>query len=180
MRLGLAVAPALVLAAACSPRIEPMAPEPPAPSIAAPTLSSDGYGPIRIGMTPEEASAAFGHPLQLNGERVNDCASYVLDPGVEPQAMRFLAIGGRLARIDDHGSEGVATNEGISVGASAEAVRAAYPGVLEGPGEHYPPTTTLTAWTGPGQSGYRFHIYDGHVTGIAAGTEAIQLTEACS
>jgi len=168
-----------LLCAACSP---PAPPEPaePAPSVETTALSPEGYGALRIGMTPEEASAALGHALLLNGEPMNDCASYVLEPGVEPQGMRFLAIGGRLARIDDYGSEGVATPEGIAVGATEAAVRAAYPGAVEEPGEHDPPTTTLTAWTVPDERGYRFYMFDGLVSAIAVGTDAIQLTEGCS
>ncbi len=174
-----ALALALVLAAACSPLEAPSQPEP-AP-IAAPTLSPDGYGAIRIGMTAEEASAAFGHTLNPDGaENPADCETYHLDPGIEPQGMRFLTRDGRLARIDEHGSEGVATVEGVVVGASADAVRAAYPGVIEAPGEHDPPTSTLTVWTVSDQRGYRFHIYEGRVTSIAAGDAAIQLTEGCS
>lgn len=185
MRRSLAAGLALVCAA-CSPPAPPAPAEPAPVADAAPALSPDGYGALRIGMTPEEAAAAFGHPLRLNGEPMNDCAAYVFDPdipfeaGAEPEGMRFLAIGGLLARIDDYGSQGVATPEGVTVGASAEAVRAAYPGVVEEPGEHDPPTTVLFAWTEPGARGYRFDVYDGRVSAIAVGTDAIYLTEGCS
>lgn len=143
-------------------------------------LSPDGYGPIRIGATPEEASHALEQPLLPNGDPINDCASYVLEPGVEPVAMRFLAIGGRLASITDHGSANVATPEGIAVGASVSEVRAAYPNVAEEPSEMDAPATTLTVWTTPGERGYRFHVFERRVTSITAGNESILLVEGCS
>jgi hypothetical protein len=184
VRWGLAAL--ALLCAACSPPAPPEPSEPAPVAEPAPALSPDGYGALRIGMTPEEAAAALGHALLLNVEPMNDCAGYVFDPNAEfgprgePEGMRFLAIGGRLARIDDYGSEGVATPEGIAVGATEAAVRAAYPNAVEEPGEHDPPTTTLTAWTVPNERGYRFYMFDGRVSAIAVGTDAIQLTEGCS
>jgi hypothetical protein len=130
-------------------------------------------------MTPAEASAAFGRDLIADGsENPAACETYNLGPGVEPEGMRFLARDGRLARIDDHGSEGVATPEGIGVGATLEAVRAAYPGAAEAATEEG--ATMVTVWTVRSQRGYRFVLYDGRVTNIAAGDDAILLTEGCS
>jgi hypothetical protein len=177
---------ALAWLAACSP-------SPEAPGAASPaeeametawTLSAEGYGPIQIGMTADEASVAFGSPLLANGEpHPEACESYTLEPGIEPQGMRFLSIDGRLARMTDHGSETIATSRAITFGASAAEVRAAYPDAVEEPiKDEDSPAHTLTSLEPPNERGIRFHISaQGAVAGITVGTpDALLLTEGCS
>lgn len=142
-------------------------------------LSPAGYGALRLGMTPDEAGAALGSQLIADGaESPADCETYHLEPGVEPQGMRFLARNGRLARIDEYGSEGVATPEGIAVGVSAIALRGAYPGAVKEPSDEDSDASMLTVWTVPQERGYRFH--NGRVSAIGAGDRNILLREGCS
>ncbi|MEZ6024098.1 MAG: hypothetical protein R3C16_11955 [Hyphomonadaceae bacterium] len=144
-------------------------------------MSPAGYGALRIGMTPEEASSALGHTLIADGsEDPAACETYHLEPDVAPQGMRFLARDGRIARIDDYGSEGVATPDGVAVGSTIDDVLAFYPNAMEEAGEDDARATTLTAWTTPNEAGYRFHVFEGRVTAIAAGDASILLTEGCS
>ena len=153
---------ALFWLAACSPPANPpavLASEAPAEAAAelAWTLSAEGYGPIRIGMTAEEASAAFGSALVAHGEpHPEQCESYALEPGVEPQGMRFLSINGRLARITDHGSENFVTSEGIAVGDSAADVRVAYPDAIEEPAKDDGPPTRLRLGLRPPSAAFAF------------------------
>lgn len=176
---------ALIWLAACAPA--PQAPGELEPvelsdiAEAAPTLSAEGYGPIRIGMSREDAAAAFGQTLLLNGAADPACEGYVFEPGVGPEGMRFLALDGAIARISDHGSQNLLTDAGIAVGAGIDAVRTAYAGAEES-GVEDGPGRVLTAWRESGALGLRFWFDgEGRVTEMAAGTrEALLLTEGCS
>lgn len=181
---GVIAALAALSLCACN---EPQAPAPAQPepaTEAAWTLSPEGYGPVRIGMSIAEASAALGAELVADGSPEPDiCETYHLLPEAEaPDGLRFLAQNGRLSRITDHGSPDVRTPEGVGVGASDAEVRAAYPGAIEAPAKYDPPPAhSLTVWRAPDESGLRFEISaEGVVTTMHAGDESIRLVEGCA
>jgi len=87
-------------------------------------VSSDGYKGVRIGMSVNEASAAYGAPLEHGGG--SDC-SYVAPAGV--RGFAFLVVDGRIARVDVH-EPGPRTAEGLGVGSPEADVRRAYGGRL--------------------------------------------------
>lgn len=82
-----------------------------------------GYGPVRAGMTLDEASAAIEKRLVL-GEALDDCA-YATADGLD--GVSFMVIGGRIARVDVESRE-IATLGGARIGDSEASVKARYPG----------------------------------------------------
>lgn len=119
-------------------------------------LRMDGIGPIKMGMTLAEASAAVGRPVEID-------KGYLFDDG-EPNLCAFayppLAPGStlkvgfmvgrdsdadewRLFRTDIEKDLPTSTEAGIKVGSTEAAVKAAYPSVTvedhpyTGPEGHY-------------------------------------------
>ncbi len=80
-----------------------------------------GVGPVRIGMSLAEASAAAGTPIVAK-PGLRNCA--FADPEGGPRGLSFMVIDGRIARIDVWGAH--ATLAGVRVGDTEERVQAAY------------------------------------------------------
>ncbi|QLC24052.1 hypothetical protein HFP57_02720 [Parasphingopyxis algicola] len=156
-------------------------------------LTAEGWGPLRIGMTRDEVTAAVGgkaDPDAMGGPEPELCEEY--QPADTPEGLYVMIEQGSLARITLAGDTEVRTTEGITVGDGADQVRAAYGEELrtmphtyvEAPGEY------LTAWTAGEISengtsdenarGIRYEIgQDGIVQLIHAGGPAIQYVEGC-
>lgn len=174
---------ALACLAACSPPpAEPPAAAPPAAPEA--VLSADGYGPIRIGMTAEEASAAYGHAFVADPalDAPEICQTYRPADGAPQDGLRLLTRNNRIASVTDHGSAAVRTAEGIGVGSTLAQVQAAYPSAVRREAAYdEPPAHELIAWRTPETSGMLFVISgQGVVTTIRAGDDSILLIEGCA
>lgn len=120
------------------------------------TLRIDGIGPITIGMTLEEATAALGRPVRLDtgglpGPEDEAECGYAAADGV-PEGLRFMLTRSgptdawRVNRIDVDRESRITTTEGIGVGATEADVTRAYEGRPGGlavephkyvPGGHY-------------------------------------------
>lgn len=139
---------ALFLAAACGPgaggdtagtpdSIAAAAPEGDSASPAAPAEQSewvlrlDGAGPVRVGMTVDEARAALGGDLRMGDpagatEPGPDRCEYPRSTRLPPR-VRMMVEGQRVVRVEvDSGS--VATAEGARIGDTEARVRQLYPG----------------------------------------------------
>lgn len=165
---------ALVSFAGCSP---------PADRDGAREIVTDaGYAGVRIGMTLDEVQAAVGHPLDFDEplDDPNACRSFSLAPGEEQAS--FMAEANRVTRVSFLDARPPArTPEGVGVGSTAAAVRAAYPNAIEQPAPYdEPPAHDLVVWIAPEQSGYRFEIgQDGRVHTLHAGGPSILYVEGC-
>ncbi|HEX2274282.1 MAG TPA: hypothetical protein VHG90_10460 [Acidimicrobiales bacterium] len=111
-------------------------------------LRVGGIGPVRIGMTLADASAASGLHFAVDprsSPHPERCGVAV--PEGVPPGLSFMVEGGTtIVRIDVRGAEGspptIATEAGIRVGSPEEDVAAAYPGIAvrphpSVPGGHY-------------------------------------------
>jgi uncharacterized membrane protein len=87
-------------------------------------VTANGLGPVRVGMTVAEASAALGMPLTGAGE-AGECI-YVR-PARELTGVMLMVVQGVIARVDVTGGD-VATDEGVRVGDNKESVREFYAG----------------------------------------------------
>lgn len=92
-------------------------------------LELRGIGPIGVGMTLDEASAAAGKPLTIvpnsYAPGTGVCAHAVVEGG--PEGLRFMVVHGRIVRVEAFRGT-VATPEGITTGTPVEEVLAAYAG----------------------------------------------------
>jgi hypothetical protein len=117
----------LALAAACGERT-PQAAKPaqaatPAEWIAW-TVADTGFGPITIGMTPEQANAAVGGSLTLP-QGVADGCDYASPRGVD--SLSFMIEQGKVVRIEVRRHD-VRTIAGARVGDTEARIQQLYPG----------------------------------------------------
>jgi hypothetical protein len=92
-----------------------------------------------------------------------------------------MVLNGRISRISDYDAADAATPEGVKLGDSDEAIRAAYPSAVEQPANYDPaPAHDLIVWATPDESGLRFEINaDGAAHALHAGDSTILLAEGC-
>ena len=106
----------------------------PSPPVVAPKALTDAsrlelnrIGPIVVGMTLAEASAAHGKPVTIDPrtDRGRGCAHAAAEGG--PEGLQFMVVNGRIVRIEVFQGP-VATAEGITTGSPVQDVLAAYAG----------------------------------------------------
>ena len=95
-------------------------------------LQVDRFGPVIVGMAPDEASKKLGTPLILGRPTDEDDSAchYVYPEGKKYGDIGFMVENGRISRIDVH-SGIVATSSAIHVGDNESVVKNAYPGNVE-------------------------------------------------
>ncbi|MGI8807001.1 MAG: hypothetical protein ACR2KK_04010 [Acidimicrobiales bacterium] len=111
----------------------PPTPAPPTPKTltGSSRLEVNGIGPIVVGMTLDEASAAHGKPVAFDPRTVaapgwkRGCAHAIAEGG--PEGLRFMVVDGRIVRIEAQRGP-VATPEGMTTGSPVPDVLAAYAG----------------------------------------------------
>ena len=159
-------------------------------------LTSEGIGPLRIGMALAEITAAAGpdsDPAGVGGPEPESCDQF--RPARAPKGVIVMVEQGRLTRISlDEGAR-VATDRGIRVGDPASRVRQAYGTALtQSPHEYVEaPAAYLTHWAGrvrvgeggyvedPAARGIRYETDERQrVTVIHGGGSSIQYVEGCS
>jgi hypothetical protein len=155
-------------------------------------LTAEGYGPLRIGMTLDEITEAMGpdaDPEAVGGPEPEFCDQF--RPERAPEGLLVMIEQGVVTRISLM-DPGVATDAGLEVGDTADAVREAYGDAVSSMPHTYamPPGEYLTVWT-TGQApdpyvqdenarGIRYEIgEDRTVQVIHAGGPAIQYVEGC-
>lgn len=93
-------------------------------------LRLDGIGPVLVGMTLDEASAAAGMPLRIvpNSDRAGTGSCAYVRPEGGPTGLSFMVLDGRkIARIDVGGDSAISTLSGIRTGSTEAEVHATYP-----------------------------------------------------
>ncbi|SIT23138.1 hypothetical protein SAMN02744133_10934 [Thalassospira xiamenensis M-5 = DSM 17429] len=153
------------------------------------TLSPEGYGDAKIGMTEDQVRTAMIEPMTSTREGTDDAECYHLQSAGGPTGLGFMMVDGKLARVSVYADEYdiatslIRTGRAIQVGDTIDDVRAAYgDGVIEEEHEHNGPEGRyLTWWANDAQtSGIRFETgRDGTVTAIHAGTGSIARSESC-
>lgn len=203
----LASAALTLVLAACNadtpPPAGPPAAETPAPSapIDANAITSEGWGPLRIGMTRAEVIAAVGadaNPDAVGGPDPASCDLF--HPARAPEGMRVMIERDRLTSIVVRNNTDLRTDRGFGVGDQASAIKAAYGADAHVLAHHYIglPAEYITVWTStggatldengwlpentnPNARGIRYETNaQGVVTGIQAGGPSIQYVEGCS
>lgn len=89
-----------------------------------------GFGPLRVGMTLDEAETALGVPLLPLGSNVSgECAYY--QPDFKTQAIGFMAVDERIIRIDVWPGSTIATTSGATLGSTEADIHDLYPKQIE-------------------------------------------------
>ena len=143
------------------------------------TLSEEGIGPVRVGMTVAEAAAAL--PGGVAHPETQECA-YVGLSGL-PTGVSLMTEAGRIVRVDVDDSSAVATTRGARVGWTEAQVLALYPGARVEP-HKYEDGHYLVAIPGaPADTVHRivFETARGVVTRFRGGVvPAVEYVEGCS
>jgi hypothetical protein len=114
----------LGMTAACGEKPSQDKPAPAATDWTSWTVADTGFGPITIGMTPEQANAAVGGALQLPPGTTTDCA-YATHRGVD--SLLFMVEQGKIVRIEVRRHD-IPSAEGARVGDSEARIQQLYPG----------------------------------------------------
>ncbi len=191
----------VALLVACSPETETPA-EPTAPPAAtdptvgdttAVSLTGEGWGPLRIGMTRAEVVEALGedaNPDAVGGPDPESCDQF--RPERAPEGMLLMVENGLLTRISISEPSDLMTDKGLRVGDTAERVKGAYGDQARVTPHKYQdaPAEYVTVWSRGGGDEYvqdtqaRGIVYeisrDGTVMAIHAGGPSIQYVEGCA
>lgn len=197
-----ATAASLLMVAACN---APESPEPPAadapttpaaPVADANALTTQGFGPLRIGMTRAEVEAALGpdsDPASVGGAEPETCDQW--RPERAPEGLLVMIQDGVLTRISVASPSTLKTDRGFGVGDTATAIKAAYGASAVSQPHKYspPPAEDIFIWASGGPAtpnayvqdtaarGVRYEIEStGRVGIVHVGGPAIQLVEGCS
>ena len=140
-------------------------------------------GPIRIGMTVDEASAEAGVTLRRDFGRqaVGNC--YYVTPGAAMRGVSIMVVDDLVARVEIDSTSDIATRSGVRIGTAASDLRDVYPDniqrandvVLSGEGMAFVPNDDFDA-------DYRiyFEIEDGQVARYRVGVKpAIDYVGGC-
>lgn len=144
-------------------------------------LRLDGAGPLRIGMTFEQARTALGGQLEATPPELQ------ASPGCD-QIEHLASDGGAvmlmfhdrvLDRVDEW-KPGHRTDRGVTIGATEAQVRARYPGARRERHAYDDKGAYLTVRDDQRKLWLRFETSKGRVTQFYAGTpDAVQATEGC-
>lgn len=193
----------LSLAACNAPPAEPAAPEPAPPQVdpgtppaAANTLTAQGFGPLRVGMTKAEVEAALGpdsDPASVGGAEPEVCDQW--RPQRAPEGLLVMIQNGVLTRISVASPSTLKTDRGFGVGDTAAAIKAAYGASAVSQPHKYssPPAEDIFVWASGGPATANAYVQDAAARGVRyeiestgkvgivhVGGPAIQMVEGCS
>jgi hypothetical protein len=172
------------------PPAEPApAPAKPARPPAANTLTPEGFGPLRIGMTRAEIAAALGedaNPDAVGGPDPEACDMF--RPTRAPEGLLVMVEDGVLTSVQLTRNTSIATDRGLSVGDTAAEVKQTYGSAAEVSPHKYieAPAEYITVWTtgdhaSAAARGVRYEIdAEGRVQRISVGGPSIQYVEGCA
>lgn len=165
-----------------------------APAIASDALTSQGWGPLKIGMTLAEVTAAMGpdaDPNAIGGPDPDSCDQF--RPANAPEGMIVMIEAGKLTRISLTELSMLKTDKGLGLGDTAAAVKTAYGAAAQATPHKYQdaPAEYISVWDGgPRAEPYvqdetaRGLVYEidgtGNVGAIHAGGPSIQYVEGCA
>jgi hypothetical protein len=152
---------------------------PPAAPHGEPRVGFAGYRGVRVGMTPAEASRAYGEPLVASAPpfgEASECHHLHPEGAIGPAS--FMVFEGVVVRVEVRRGD-VLTERGVGVGSSEDEVRAAYPEAASSP-HHYVDGHYLTV-TGEDGLAIVFETDGERVTEYRAGRRPeVDWIEGCS
>lgn len=91
----------------------------------------NGIGPIKVGMTVNQASQAAGTKLvqiQSGGEE-GGCLYF--KPQSEPKGVSFMVTDNKIARVDIQENQRITTGKGAKIGDTETRIKSLYPGQIQ-------------------------------------------------
>lgn len=158
------------------------------------TITSEGWGPLRVGMSRADVTAVVGDTATPNvaAEPGSTCNLY--HPINAPDGLYVMLNQDRLTSITLRNNTNLKTDRGFGIGDTAAAIKAAYGSSAQAmPHRYVEGGEYITVWTAgapanatafvqnPNARGIRYET-DAHgaVTAIHAGGDSIQNVEGCS
>lgn len=176
-------------APAASPATPADAPSPAPAAPASNTLTAQGFGPLRVGMTLAEVEAVMGadaNPGAVGGADPQSCDQF--RPERAPEGLLVMMQGGRLSSVSLTRDTTPETDRGLNIGDTAAEVKRVYGAAAEAMPHKYEPAPAkyVFVWTGddqtsPAARGLKYEIgQDGRVKSIAGGGPSIAYVEGCA
>ncbi len=187
--LALAACNAPAPAEPAEPAVPVSTADPVAPTPTGDTLTAQGFGPLRIGMTRAEVEAALGPDANLDAVGGPDPASCdQFRPSRAPEGLLVMVESGVLTSIRISRNSVVETDRGLNVGdPAAEVKRVNGPAAEVTPHKYVgPPAEYVTVWSSADHQsaaarGLRYEIgLDGRVQSITGGGPSILYVEGCA
>jgi hypothetical protein len=153
----------------------------PPPTSTATTLTENGFGGLKIGMTVDQAAGALGRPLSPLYEETGPCQLYT--SVALPEGVVVMTQSGRVSRITLSGPAEVATSEGFRIGDKESDLLTRFGALLDRETHHYlgEPAEYLTSWSPDRTRGVRYETdQNERVFEIHAGDETITNVEGCA
>ncbi len=141
-------------------------------------LTMNSYGPVKIGMTVDEAYTSLRSLGQVQEPDVSEGCDYYY-----PMAgLSFMLDNNRIVRIETSSNEAV-TPSGIRVGDSLSKLNKTFGNRLDDQPHHYegPEARTIKLFSKDRSIAMRFEVFKGHIVEIYSGYEhSIHYVEGCA
>jgi hypothetical protein len=143
-------------------------------------VTTAGYGPVKIGMSVAEASAALGAKLVSEGP-IDEPTCHYMRPEPAVEGLWFMISDDHVVRVEVN-APGIATRSGLGVGDSEARVKELLPAAEVTPHKYVAPDGNyLTVWTADRKAAVRFETLQGKVTSFYAGrVPEVEYVEGCS
>lgn len=150
-----------------------------------PTISLDGYGPLKFGMASEQVEriVQYDKPYSLGAS--DACQQFTM-PQFEPMGLFFTMERQKFIRLDvtygtTHIDTSAQTDTGIGLGSAEADVLKAYPGAKVKPNPADPTWRTIIVLTPDKSRGIAFETNGKTVKSIRAGfAQVISPSDACN
>lgn len=145
------------------------------------TVTTAGYGPVKIGDTVQQAQKALGTKLVSDGP-VDTPECHYLRPEPAVEGLWFMINNGRVVRIEVL-APGITTRSGLGVGTAETQVKETLgKGVEVTPHKYLAPGGDyLTLWSADKKRAVRFETLQGKVTSFYAGRKPeVEFAEGCT
>jgi hypothetical protein len=150
-------------------------------AVAAPPLTPNGWGKLRIGMRERDAIRLFHLRVPRGlGPDSFDCRQ---DEVPSQEGLFVMAQRGVITRISIEAPSRLLTDRGVGLGATEAEIKRAYGKALKIDTTPYEeePAHQLVFWAVPNKRGVRYDTnIAGSVEAIYVGADAIELIEGCS
>ena len=142
-------------------------------------LRMNGIGPLKIGMTFDQANRATGFSLQRSADNLRPTEGCDFIPIAHHPGIGLMFIDDRLVRAEVFAGSSRTQRE-VGVGTSVKAVLSLYPGIRIEPNAYDENEQYLTMTSSDGSLAIRFETGAGKISSVYAGqSQPVHYTEHC-